>query len=151
MPEIQKHRAGRAASGNQTKNTSKMAKKKQTLNPYCEGLMQADLLGIDTSALSDVSITLIGKAIISGNEIAIGKSNGCWCVHDSAKAKRFTAFYIIKGNDTIFLHPKRREKPVSKMTAVEIFNAGKGVKFRKHAPRTGLKQRMAYAARMEKF
>lgn len=150
---------------------------KDELNAYGVGLMRLSEMSITPTNFSDDDIEYIGYCSIRRHEITIGKVGNFWGirgrmseqvgkVRSFERSTHFRAYWIVKGKRTMALRPHSNKtieqmvsefnsrdysKPLNEMNAKEIFNAAKGKKpCRRHAPKTPLRERLAYAARMEK-
>lgn len=138
---------------------------KSELNPYGVGLLRLSELHIQSKFLAQKDIVYIDQCSINRKKVIIGKVGEEWAVKGREKdlerkygarygGPGFVAHYAITGKRSvcIFKDPNREHlKPLHLMTTREIFNAGKGHPTRKHAAKTRLKVRLAYAERIEKF
>jgi len=122
--------------------------KRNALNPYEIGLMRLGEMSVSPQNFSESQISNIGYCSIWRKRCIVGRVHNQWqAVCDTQKAcDGFKAHYVVKGKKVICLHPQKsgtieqvldayesadRSKPLSLMKADEIFNAGKGTRFRK--------------------
>ena len=152
---------------------------KSELNPYEVGLLRLNEAHVNAENFKREEIEYIGKCSISRRKVVLGRIGNMWgisgrmaeqCRQMTAQFQaklRFRAHYVIEGKRVMVLHVSRNvsvekamsdyecrdtSKPLSEMSAREIFHAAKGARpSRKHAPKMGLSTRIANAARMEKF
>ena len=134
---------------------------KQELTAYHVGKCRLQEIGANLDDFDCNDIEHIGRCSIRRQRVVVGKVGKTWVIEGSEKYivlvndTTFVAHYSIQGKKSVKIYrdPGRdRSKPLSQMTAAEIFAAGKGVKpSRRKAPKAGLKTRIAYSEKMEKF
>lgn len=134
---------------------------KQELTAYSVGMRRLQEIGAPLCDFTKRDIEHIGRCSIRRVKVIVGKVGKVWVVKDSEKyialvdEATFMAHYSIQGKKSVNIYrdPGRdRSKPLHLMTALEIFNAGKGAKpCRRKAPKAGLRTRIMYSEKMEKF
>lgn len=139
---------------------------KADLNPYSVGVLRLNEAHISIENFERADIEYIGRCSINRRKVVLGKVGNNWAISSRSHNERFCAYYVIEGKKVTTLHKscgmkaedamkayecRDLSKPLSKMNAFEVFNAGRERKpSRKHAPKTRLRTRLAYAERMEK-
>lgn len=135
------------------------------LTLYNVGLLRLKEIGVPNSDFNSKDIEFIGQCSIDRIKVIIGKVDKTWTVKGREKAlerksgarfggPKFEKHYAITGKRSVCIYqdPNRdRSKALSLMTAHELCNAFKGRPTRKHAAKPGLRERLNFAALMEKF
>lgn len=134
------------------------------LNPCAVGLMRLKEMAIAQENFSDEDITYIGYCSIHRIEVVLCKVGNFWGIRGRLSVQfiqfetthgyrgRSISYYCIYGKKMMALRGHRTYvKPLSEMSAIEIFHECQGKKTRKHAPKARLRERLANAARMEKL
>ena len=134
---------------------------KQELTAYNVGMRRLQEIGAPLPDFTKRDVEYVGRCSIRRVRVIVGKVGKEWVIKGSEKyialvdEATFMAHYSIQGKKSVNIYrdPGRdRSKPVTKMTATEIFNAAKGAKpSRRKAPKAGLRTRIMYSEKMEKF
>lgn len=154
---------------------------KSELNAYSVGLLRLQECKILAANFSTSEISYIGECSLNRREIVLGKVGNFWCIfgrhrEQSEKAsnrlgyeQKFRAYYVITGKRIKRLHTSRnplktieekaadfecadRSKPLSKMNAKEVFNAGVQNKPRKRERmKVKFRTHISYCVKMERI
>ncbi len=150
------------------------------LNPYGVGLMRLQEMSIAAENFSDEDITHIGFCSIHRIKVVLCKVGNFWGIRGRMGIQlnqfetthgyrgHIRSFWIVSGKKIQSLRPHYNataeqlmasyngqdtySRPVSEMTAMEIFMITKGRRpSRRHAPKMTSSERIASATRMEKL
>lgn len=152
---------------------------KDDLNPYDIGVMRLHEMAIAVENFSDSDITHIGLCSIRRIKVVLCKVGNHWGVRGRMQDQlnhfeqqmgyrgHVRAYWIVSGKKVMSLrrhfngtaeelmaayNSRDFSKPVSEMSAMEIFMAAKGKRpCRRHAPKMTSNERITSAARMEKL
>ena len=152
---------------------------KDDLNPYGVGVMRLREMSISIENFSESDIAHIGYCSIHRIKVVLCRVGNCWGIrgrmNDQIKLHerqfgcrgQVKAYWIVSGKKIMSLHRhfngtteelmsayncRITDKPVSEMSAMEIFMAAKGKRpCRRHAPKMTTHERIASAARREKL
>lgn len=161
-----------------TKTFKGVSMPKSELNAYGVGLLRLSEAHINAENFEREEIEYIGECSIRRRKVVLGRIGNNWAVGGRTSEVRrkvtaqfqanlrFRAHYVIEGKRVTVLHTsvnmtaekamsayecRDTSKPLSEMSAREIFNAAKGRRpSRKNAPKMGLSTRLANSVRMEK-
>ena len=144
-----------------TKTIKGASLSKQELTAYNVGVRRLQEIGAPLCDFTKRDVEYVGRCSIRRVKVIVGKVGKVWVIKGSEKyialvdEATFMAHYSIQGKRSmnIYRDPGRdRSKPLSMMSAMEIFMAGKGAKpCRRKAPKAGLRTRIMYSEKMEKF
>lgn len=149
------------------------------LNPYGVGLLRLSEIHVSADKFERDDIEYIGRCSINHRKVILGRIGNDWVIAGRAEnvsrkveaqfnaRLKFRAHYVIIGKRVTMLHEainmtavealraheyRERSKPLSQMTAQEIFRIGQGEKPKpKRAPKMRLKTRIANSFQMERF
>lgn len=137
---------------------------KSELNAYSVGLLRLQEAHISSENFEHDDIEFIGQCSIRHHKIILGKVGNSWVIAEFQTTYYFRAHYIINGKKVIMLHRpvkkkdamtayeyQDRSKPLSKMSADEIFEAAKNNKpARRHSAKMKWQTKFANGNRMER-
>lgn len=152
---------------------------KDDLNPYGVGVMRLQEMSIAIENFSENDIIHIGYCSIHRIEVVLCRVGNSWGIRGRMQDQlnhfeqqmgyrgHVRAYWIVSGKKVMSLrrhfngtaeelmaafNSRITDKPVSEMSAIEIFMAAKGKRpCRRHAPKMTSSERIASAARMEKL
>lgn len=152
---------------------------KKDLNPYGVGVMRLQEMSIAIDNFSESDIAHIGYCSIHRIKVVLCRVGNCWGIRGRMGTQiqlhmnqfgcrgQVRAYWIVSGKKVMALRPhlngtteelmaayncRITDKPVSEMSAMEIFMAAKGKRpGRRHAPKMTSSERIANSIRMERF
>lgn len=151
---------------------------KDDLNPYGVGVMRLQEMAIAIENFSESDIIHLGYCSIHRKKVVLCKVGNNWGIRGRMGTQiqlhknqfgcrgQVKAYWIVSGKKVMSLRPhlngtteelmaayncRITDKPVSEMSAMEIFMAAKGKRpGRRHAPKMTSNERIANSIRMER-